>query len=86
MVKIITLIAKFIIVTLTALLFASCNLSTNFNSITGSGNVTTEKRIVTGDFKSIEVGNAIDLVIEQADKVEIIVEADDNVCTTNCIF
>jgi len=78
MVKIITLVTKFIIVTLTALLFASCNLSTNFNSITGSGNVTTEKRIVNGDFKSIEVGNAIDLVLEQADKVEIIVEADDN--------
>lgn len=78
MIKIITLVTKFIIVTLSALLFASCNLSTNFNSITGSGNVTTEKRIVNGDFKSIEVGNAIDLVIEQGDKVEIIVEADDN--------
>ena len=47
-------------------------------SITGSGHVTTENRIVQGDFKSIEVSNAIDLVVEQSDKTEIIVEADDN--------
>ena len=55
-------------------------------SIEGSGNVTTEKRNVQGDFKSIEVSNAIDLVIEQSDKTEIIVEADDNLqkeITTN---
>ncbi|MFV8467112.1 head GIN domain-containing protein [Flavobacterium sp. LB1P62] len=78
MIKIITLITKFIIVTLVALLFASCNHMINIKSIEGSGHVTTEKRIVKGDFKSIEVSNAIDLVIEQSDKIEIIVEADDN--------
>jgi hypothetical protein len=78
MVKIITLVTKFIVVTIAALLMVSCNLVTNINSITGSGHVTTEKRIVNGDFKNIEVGNAIDLVLEQSDKVEIIVEADDN--------
>jgi hypothetical protein len=33
---------------------------------------------VEGDFKSIEVSSGIDLVVEQADKTEIIVEADDN--------
>lgn len=78
MIKIITMITKFIIVTLTALLFASCNFSANMKSIRGNGHVTTEKRIVQGDFKSVEVSNAIDLVIEQSDKTEIIVEADDN--------
>jgi hypothetical protein len=78
MIKIITLITKFIIVTLTALLFASCNHMINMKSIEGSGHVTTEKRIVQGDFKSVEVSNAIELVIEQSDKTEIIVEADDN--------
>ena len=78
MVKIITMITKFIIVTLTALLFASCNFSANMKSIRGNGHVTTEKRIVQGDFKSVEVSNAIDLVIEQSDKTEITVEADDN--------
>jgi hypothetical protein len=78
MLKIITLITKFILVALTGLLFASCNNSVNSKSIKGSGNVTTEKRIVEGDFESIEVSNSIDLVIQQSDKKEIIVEADDN--------
>ncbi|QSW87600.1 MULTISPECIES: head GIN domain-containing protein [Flavobacterium] len=76
MIKIIIHITKFIIATITALLFASCNF--NMNSIEGSGNVTTEKRIVQGDFKNIEVSNAIDLVVQQSDSVEIKVEADDN--------
>ena len=78
MLKIITIITKFILVTLTALLFASCNYSINLKSINGSGNVTTEKRRVEGTFKSVEVSNAIDLVIEQSDATEITVEADDN--------
>ncbi|MDR7208763.1 head GIN domain-containing protein [Flavobacterium piscis] len=76
MIKIIIHITKFIIATITALLFASCNF--NMNSIEGSGNVTTEKRIVQGDFKNVSVSNAIDLVIEQSDSTEVIVEADDN--------
>ena len=78
MLKIITIITKFILVALTALLFASCNHSINLNKIKGSGNVTTENRRVEGTFKSIEVSNAIDLVVEQADNIAISVEADDN--------
>lgn len=78
MLKIITIITKFILVVLTALLFSSCNYSLNSKSIKGSGHVTTENRIVEADFKSIEVSNAIDLIVEQADKTEIIVAADDN--------
>ncbi|WP_125722638.1 head GIN domain-containing protein [Flavobacterium ustbae] len=76
MIKIIIHITKFIIITITALLFASCNF--NVNAIEGSGNVTTEKRTVQGDFQNISVSNAIDLVIEQSDVKEITVEADDN--------
>lgn len=76
MIKIIIHITKFVIATITALLFASCNF--NMNAIEGSGNVTTEKRIVQGDFKNISVSNAIDVVIEQSDVTEIVVEADDN--------
>jgi hypothetical protein len=77
MTKIIIHITKFIIATITGLLFASCNF--NVNTIEGSGNVTTEKRIVQGDFKNVSVSNAIDLVIEQSDATEITVEADDNI-------
>ena len=82
MIKLITIITKFIVVTLIALLFSSCKYSNDSDifgkSITGSGNVTTENRIVQGDFKSVEVSNAIELTIEQSDKTEITVEADDN--------
>lgn len=77
MIKIIIHITKFIVATITALLFASCNF--NVNTIEGSGNVTTEKRIVQGDFTKISVSNAIDLVVEQSDLTEIVVEADDNI-------
>jgi len=76
MIKIIIHITKFIVAGIAALLFASCNL--NVNTIEGSGNVTTEKRIVQGEFKNISVSNAIDLVIQQSDSTEITVEADDN--------
>lgn len=82
MIKIVTLITKFIIVALTALLFGSCNHNFRVDgfgkSITGSGNITTENRQIQADFKSIRVSNAIELVVEQADFTEVIVEADDN--------
>jgi hypothetical protein len=78
MLKIITIITKFILVTLTALLFGSCNYAINSKSIRGSGQVTTENRTIASGFKSIEVSNTINLDVEQADKKEIIVEADDN--------
>lgn len=76
MIKIIIHITKFLIATITALLFASCNFSVNTKE--GSGNVTKEKRIVQGEFKKVSVSNAIELVIEQSDATEIVVEADDN--------
>jgi hypothetical protein len=78
MLKLITIITKFILVALTALLFTSCFYAVNSKSIKGSGHVTTENRLMKEDFKSIEVSNSINLVIEQADKKEVIVEADDN--------
>ncbi|WP_348796962.1 head GIN domain-containing protein [Flavobacterium adhaerens] len=77
MLKLITLITKFIVITIIALLFGSCNQGL-LNSVTGSGNVTTEKRTVAGDFKNIEISNALDLEIEQSNTTEIIVIADDN--------
>ncbi|BFM42153.1 head GIN domain-containing protein [Flavobacterium sp. CFS9] len=77
MIKIIIHITKFIIATVTALLFASCNF--NVNTIKGSGNVTTEKRTVQGNFTKVAVSNAIDLDIIQSDSTEIVVEADDNI-------
>ncbi|MDN3672125.1 head GIN domain-containing protein [Flavobacterium branchiarum] len=78
MIKIIICVTKFIVVAITALLFASCNFSNSLKSIEGSGNVSTEKRNIEGTFENVSVSNAIDLVIEQSDKTEVTVEADDN--------
>ena len=78
MIKIITLLTKFILVALTAILFSSCNQSGNWDAVEGSGNVTTEKRNISNDFTSVEVNNGIDLLIEQSETTEVIVEADDN--------
>ena len=79
MIKIITLITKFIIAALMALLFSSCGHSMNFNGgIKGSGNITTETRNANQDFKKIEVSRGIKVIVEQSDNKSITVEADDN--------
>ncbi len=79
MIKIITLLTKFIVTALLALLFSSCNSGFNFgNGIKGSGNITTETRPATQDFKNIEVSQGIKVNVEQADNTSITVETDDN--------
>lgn len=79
MIKVITIITKFIVVTLIALLFASCNFSVNSNPrMKGNGNITTEKRSVSQDFKNIEVKNGIRVIVEQSDNKSITVETDEN--------
>jgi hypothetical protein len=79
MIKIITIITKFIVATLIALLFSSCNPSFPFgNGIKGSGNITTETRAANEDFKNIEVSYGIKVNVEQSDTKSITVEADDN--------
>mgnify|MGYP000175578246 FL=1 len=76
MIKIITWITKIIVIVLTALFFSSCHF--DYNSIKGSGRITTEKRTITEKFTGIEVNSAIELSIEQSNETEIVVEADDN--------
>lgn len=79
MIKVITIITKFIVATLIALLFSSCNHSFHFgNGIEGSGNITTENRVANEDFKSIDVSYGIKVNVEQSDTKSISVEADDN--------
>lgn len=79
MIKLIIYITKFIVITLTALLLASCNFSGNRNRIEGSGNSTIQNRPVTAAFTKIEVENGIELIVEQAELASIVVEADDNI-------
>ena len=79
MLKLITLITKFIVAALMALLVSSCGHSINLgNGIKGSGNITTETRTVNQDFKKIEASNGIKVIVEQSDNKSITVEADDN--------
>lgn len=79
MIKLITIITKFIIATLVALLFASCNFSANSNSgVKGNGNITTENRSVPQDFKYIKSKNGIRVIVEQSDIKSISVETDSN--------
>ncbi|HWS59399.1 MAG TPA: head GIN domain-containing protein [Flavobacterium sp.] len=79
MIKLITIITKFIIATILALLASSCNSSNIFgDGIKGSGNITTETRTANQDFKNIDVSNGIKVIVEQADTKFITVEVDDN--------
>ena len=79
MIKAIILFTKVAIVTLAALLFTSCKYAVNFgDGIEGSGNITTETRNVTQDFKKIEVGYGIQVEVEQSNTKSVVVKADDN--------
>lgn len=62
---------------LISLYFTACQ----FNGVKGSGNTVSENRPVTGEFQSIEVGNGLDVEIEQASTTGIMVIADDNLQT-----
>ncbi len=77
MIKLITIITKFIVATIIALLFSSCG-SNFITGIKGSGTITTETRTVNQDFKKIEVNQGIKVIVEQSDNKSITVEADDN--------
>lgn len=78
MLKLISIITNWIIATLIALLLGSCNSISNQNSITGSGNVVTENRPINEEFKAVSISNGLNLVLEQSDKVQVSVQADDN--------
>jgi hypothetical protein len=57
-------------------LLVSCGM--DGKSITGSGNVTTQNRTMTGEFTKVKAEKGLDIVIEQAPSPMVIVEADDN--------
>ena len=79
MIKVITIITKFIVVALIALLFSSCHhVFTIDDGIKGSGKTTTETRAVNQDFKSIEVSSGIKVIVEQSDTKSITVKTDEN--------
>ncbi|WP_284652486.1 head GIN domain-containing protein [Flavobacterium terrisoli] len=78
MTKFAIFISKLVAATLVALSLTSCNHNIDFaNSITGSGNVVTEKRNVS-NFDKVTVSQGLECEVFISDKLEVTVEADDN--------
>lgn len=78
MIKVITILTKIIIVSMIALLFSSCKYDINLNNIKGNGDITSQKRNIESDFKSIDVSYGIEVVLEQSNNKSVMVEADSN--------
>ena len=80
MIKCIVFLTKAIVIAIVALLMTSCKYDIDLGDGTkGSGNVITEKRNINEPFTKIEVSRGIEVIIDQADNVEVEVEADDNI-------
>ena len=77
MIRIIIYLMKLIVALLCAIFFTACQFSTG-KTVTGSGTVKTENRNLS-DFKGISVQRALEVEVEQSDKFEVVVEADDNI-------
>lgn len=77
MIRIVLYLMKFLVALLFAIFFAGCQFNPG-KTITGSGNVKTENRNLSG-FTGISVQRALEVEVEQSDKFEVIVEADDNI-------
>jgi len=65
------------LVVFAAVILVSCN-NQHHHITKGNGNVITEKRDISENFTHIEVSSAIEVIVEQADKTKVLVEADEN--------
>jgi hypothetical protein len=74
MVKVIVHIAKAIVPVVISILCFSCG----FDSLSGNGNVTSQKRSVTGDFNSVSVQEDLEVIIQQGPVQSVTVNADEN--------
>lgn len=77
MIRIILYLMKLLVALLFAIFFSACQFNSG-KTVTGSGNVKTENRNLSG-FTGISVQRALEVEVEQSDKFEVIVEADDNI-------
>ncbi len=80
MIKCIVYVAKAVLIAIISLLVSSCRYDIDLgDGIKGSGNVVTEKRNINESFTKIDVSRGIEVIVEQANEVEVEVEADDNI-------
>ena len=77
MVKFMIHLVKIVVATIVALLFGSCTMSFNGETIKGSGNVTTRERNLKG-FTKIEVSRGLECEVTQGSAFSVKVVADDN--------
>jgi hypothetical protein len=77
MIRIIIYFMKLILALLFALFFSACQFNSG-KTVTVSGTSKIENRNLSG-FTGISVQRALEVVVEQSDKFEVIVEADDNI-------
>jgi hypothetical protein len=77
MVKLMIHLVKVVIATVVAILFGSCTMNFNGESITGSGNVVSKDRNLSG-FTKIEVARGLECEVVQSPDFKVTVEADDN--------
>jgi hypothetical protein len=78
MIKLMLHLVKVIVTAFIALFFTSCKYDINLGkNIEGSGNVTKQTRNVS-NFDKIILKDGLDCEVIQADKISVIVEADDN--------
>jgi hypothetical protein len=79
MIKFVVFCTKIMITIVLVLLFTSCNSKFDFgDGIDGNGNVTTEKRSISGDFTKIDVSRGLNVELEQSKSYFVEVEADEN--------
>ncbi len=71
---------RIIVSSIVGLLMLSCNINGNYfgTGVSGSRNVVTEERSISGNFDEIKVSRGLDVYITQGDNVSLSVQADDN--------
>ena len=73
-----TFIPKVLAVALLLFSFFSCKISSDFGE-KGNGNITTEKRVVTGQLEKVQVSSGINVYVMQSDVSSVEVTVDENV-------
>lgn len=74
-----TTISKFITALIMSLLLVSCQFNGDFGfGVRGNGNVETVERSIDDNFSEIRVSRGLDVYLTQGDKVNLLVEADEN--------
>jgi hypothetical protein len=76
MVKVIVHISKAIVAVILSLLCLSCGF--DFKSVDGDGNVTSQKRQVTGTFTEVSAERGLEVIIQQGSETSVTVNADTN--------